>query len=61
MTDKELLVICHKAFEAMPVAAKARKVLKALGSQPKAYAGNGSDILAKTMRDKIDEHLKGGI
>jgi hypothetical protein len=41
MTDKELLSICMTAFEAMPIAAKSRKVLKKLDREPAAYAGNG--------------------
>ena len=61
MTDKELLAMCWAAFEAIPVAAKARKVLKKLEKTPKAYAGDGRHILAKTMADMIDEHLKGGL
>jgi hypothetical protein len=60
-TDKELLAMCQAAFEAIPVAAKARKALKKLGCKPAAYAGNGSHILAETMAKMIDEHLQGGI
>jgi len=61
MTDTELLAICQAAFEAIPIAAASRKMLKKLGEQPGAYAGNGSHILAKTVAKMIDEHLKGGI
>lgn len=61
MTDKELLAICQTAFEAIPSADKARKVLKKLGERPAAYAGNGSHILAKTMAEMINEHLQGGL
>lgn len=61
MTDKELLAMCQAAFEAMPIAAKARKVLKKLEQKPAAYAGNGSHILASTMSKMIDEHLQGGL
>jgi hypothetical protein len=61
MTDKELLAMCQAAFEAIPVAARARKVLKGLKRKPTAYAGNGSHILAAEMALMIDKHLKGGI
>ncbi len=61
MTDKELLAMCWAAFEAIPVAHKARKVLRQLDRQPVAYAGNGSHILAGEMAKMIDEHLKGGL
>ena len=61
MTDKELLTICQAAFEAMPIAAKARKILKKLDQVPVSYAGNGSHILAAVMAKMIDEHLQGGL
>jgi hypothetical protein len=61
MTDKELLAMCQAAFEAIPVAAKARKVLKKLDRTPGAYAGNGSHILATQMAAMINEHLQGGL
>lgn len=61
MTDKELLSMCQAAFEAIPVAARARKVLKKLERKPVAYAGNGSHILAAEMALMIDEHLQGGL
>lgn len=61
MTDKELLAICQAAFEAIPVAARARKVLKKLDKAPASYAGNGSHILSATMAKMIDDHLQGGL
>ncbi len=61
MTDKELLALCQEAFGAIPVAARARKVLKKLDRAPVAYAGNGSHILASEMAHLIDEHLNGGL
>ena len=61
MTDKELLAMCQVAFEAIPIAAKARKCLKQLNKVPAAYAGNGSHILAAEMARLIDEHLQGGL
>ena len=57
MTDRELLRKCLDAFEAIPVAAKARKLLKALDAKPAAYAGNGSHILCSTMAKIIAVHL----
>lgn len=59
MTDKELLVLCREAFQSIPVAARARKVLKKLERAPVAYAGNGSHILATEMALMIDKHLQG--
>jgi hypothetical protein len=59
VTDRELLVLCQAAFQAIPVAARARKVLKSLDRKPIAYAGNGSHILASEMAQMIDEHLQG--
>jgi hypothetical protein len=61
MTDTELLAMCQAAFEAIPVAAEARKMLKKLERKPGAYAGNGSHILAAEMARMVDEHLQGGI
>jgi hypothetical protein len=58
-TDREMLDECLRAFEAIPVSAKARKVLKAMGKTPGAYAGNGSHILAHQMVLRLREHLKG--
>jgi hypothetical protein len=57
MTDKELLVLCQEAFAAMPVAARARKLLKKLDKIPQAYPGNGSHILAQVMSHLVYEHL----
>jgi hypothetical protein len=61
MTDKELLAMCQAAFEAIPVASQARKVLRKLDRIPEAYAGNGSHILSATMAKMIDDHLQGGL
>lgn len=61
MTDKELLAACQLAFEAIPVAPKARQMLRKMDRQPVAYAGNGSHILAQTMAEMINEHLQGGL
>lgn len=60
MTDKEMLAVCQVAFEAIPVAGKARKMLRKMEREPAAYAGNGSHSLAQTMAEMINEHLKGG-
>jgi hypothetical protein len=61
MTDSELLAICQLAFEATPVADKAKKVLKKLGHESAPYAGNRSHVLARVMAEMIEKHLKGGI
>ena len=61
MTDQELLAMCQAAFEAIPIAARSRKILKKLDQVPVSYAGNGSHILAAVMAKMIDEHLKGGL
>ena len=57
MTDREYLKMCLEAFEAIPVAAKARKMLKVLDRKPGAYAGNGSHILCREMADIIRERI----
>jgi hypothetical protein len=57
LTDRELLQDCLEAFDAIPVAAKARKMLKKIGQVPGAYAGNGSHILAAKMAESIRRHL----
>jgi len=58
MTDKELLLLCAEAFDAMPVAAKCRKFLKAkLDKTPAVYAGNGGYLLSAEMGRKIRAHL----
>jgi hypothetical protein len=57
MTDRDLLKLCLDAFEAIPVAASARKMLKALKRQPGAYDGNGSHILCKEMAAIIRERI----
>jgi hypothetical protein len=54
---RELLEDCLAAFEAMPIAAKSRKLLKKWGMTPGAYAGSGSHILAEYMAKKLREHL----
>lgn len=57
MTDRELLLLCIDAFDATPVSAAARKVMKKqLNIVPGAYAGNGSHILAGLMAEKIRSH-----
>jgi hypothetical protein len=58
MTDRDLLLKAAMAFEAIPVAAKARKMLKFLDVTPAAYAGNGSHILASTLAKMIRDHLE---
>jgi hypothetical protein len=58
LSDRELLEDCLKAFEAIPIAAASRKMLKHLGQQPVAYAGNGSHILARVMADELRHHLE---
>lgn len=58
MNDRELLVLCIDAFKAIPVAAKARKLLIAIeGQDASPYAGNRSHILAKVMEEKLEQHL----
>jgi hypothetical protein len=57
MTNIELLRLCLEAFEAAPIAADSRKLLKRLGVAPTAYAGNGSEILARYMTKLIHQHL----
>jgi hypothetical protein len=57
MTDRELLKLCREAFEAIPVAAKARKMLKELERVPSAYTGNGSHTLCREMVDIISERV----
>lgn len=57
MTDRELLEECLLAFEAIPISAKARKLLKKMDRTPGAYAGNGSHILAHEMVLKLCAHL----
>lgn len=56
MTDNELLDLCLAAFEAMPVADRAKKVLKTIGHTSAPYAGNRSHILARVMVEMIVEH-----
>jgi hypothetical protein len=58
MTDMtDLLRDCLEAFEAIPVAAKSRKVLKKIGQEPVSYAGNGSHILATHYAGVIRRRL----
>ena len=57
MSDLELLEECLLAFEAIPVSANARKILKKMGKTPGTYAGNGSHILAYEMVLKLCERL----
>jgi hypothetical protein len=56
---RELLIDLKEAFEAIPIAAKARKVLKKIGQSPGTYAGNGSHILARHYAGVIDRILSG--
>lgn len=58
-TDKELLELCKKAFDAIPIAAKARRVLveEFEGDAP-AYSGNRSHVLARAMAEIISKHLE---
>ena len=58
ITDRELLQDCLKAFEAIPVAAKSRKVLKDFGRKDEAWAGNRSHVLARYMAETIRAHLE---
>jgi hypothetical protein len=58
MTDRDLLRLCLDAFDAIPVAAKARKMLKNLERVPGAYAGNGSHILCAEMVKIIRERIE---
>ena len=62
MTDRELLVMCIDAFNAIPVAARSRKLLVAIqGEDASPYAGNRSHVLAGVMKDKIEAHLAGAL
>ena len=58
ITDRELLQDCLEAFDAMPVAAKSRKVLKKFGQEAQPYAGNRSHVLAAYMAAIIRRHLE---
>lgn len=57
-TNREMLELCVEAFDALPVAAKSRKVLKDLGEQVQSYAGNRSHVLAATMARIVRKHLE---
>jgi hypothetical protein len=58
MTDQELLVLCAAAFAVIPIAAKSRKLLISIQDEDSApYAGNRSHILARVMKEKIEDHL----
>jgi hypothetical protein len=59
--DRDILKQCLEAFEAIPVAASSRKMLKRLGVEPGAYAGNGSHLLARQMAKEIRRHLGGDV
>lgn len=61
MTDKELLAICQTAFEAIPVANRAHKVLRQLDLRPEYYAGDPRRILSAEVARMIDKHLNGGL
>jgi hypothetical protein len=53
----DLLKQCLEAFEAIPVAANSRKMLRKLGVVPGVYAGNGSHLLAGVMVVEIRKFL----
>jgi hypothetical protein len=57
ITDRELLEECLTAFEAIPVAANSRKVLKKWGKVTAAYSGNRSHVLAGYMAQLIRDHI----
>jgi hypothetical protein len=57
MTDKELLEQCVAAFEAVPVARHADKVLRKLGFKWDGSATNRSRFLAGSMAKRIRSHL----
>ena len=57
ISDRELLQDCLTAFEAIPVAAKSRSVLKKFGRKDEAWAGNRSHVLARYMAETIRDHL----
>ena len=57
ISDRELLQDCADAFDAMPIAAASRKLLKKWGQKTEAYAGNRSHVLARYMAELIREHL----
>jgi hypothetical protein len=57
ITDRELLQDCLDAFEAIPVAANARKILKKFEQKTAAYGGNRSHVLARYMAETIRLHL----
>lgn len=57
MTDRDLLKLCREAFEAIPIAANARKMLKKMDHALGAYAGNESDILALEMAKIISDRI----
>lgn len=63
MTDKELLTLCADAFDAMPIAANARKLLRSgrisnAASANIPYAGNRSHVLAKVMAGRVRNHIE---
>jgi hypothetical protein len=55
MTDAEMLKLCLEAFEAIPIAADARKVLRKLGEP--LFSINGSQQLAQHMKRMLKAHL----
>ncbi len=57
ITDRELLVDCAAAFEAMPRADESRKLLKKWDQEPLPYSGNRSHVLARYMAELIRSHL----
>lgn len=55
LTHEELLRDCLEAFEAVPVAAKARKLL--IKWQQEAISGRAQDVLSAHMAAVIRGHL----
>lgn len=56
ITDRQLLQDCADAFDALPIAANSRKMLKRWN----VFAGNGnrrSHVLARYMAETIRLHL----
>lgn len=55
---RDLLRLSAKAFEAIPVAAKARRMMKEeFGADAPPYSGNRSHVLAKYMAEMISKRL----
>lgn len=52
-----LLEDCLAAFEAMPVAADSRKLLRKWGITVESYAGNRSHVLSQYMAKHLRDEL----